>query len=58
MEKYTNVKIEGIDHNDYPDYCDDYIVYAEVNGVPLTDDEIEELNDSDIRYELVTRYII
>jgi hypothetical protein len=26
--------------------------------VPLTDDEIEELNDSDIRYELVTRYII
>ena len=58
MEKYTNVKFDGIDFNDYPDYCDAYITHAELNGVPLTDDEIEELNDNSyLRYELLTEYL-
>ena len=55
---YTNVKFEGIDHKDYPDYCDAYIIYAESNGVPLTDDEIEELNDNSfLKYSLLTDYL-
>ena len=57
--EYTNVKFEGIDHNDYPDYCDAYIVYAELNGIPLNEDEIEELNDdSYTRYDLLNKYLL
>ena len=55
--KYTNVKFEGIDHKDYPDYCDAYIVYAELNGVPLNDEEIEELDSSDLKYDLLMKHL-
>lgn len=49
--KITNIKFEGIDHSDYPDYCDAYIASAEIDGRELTDDEIEELNeDGDFVY--------
>jgi hypothetical protein len=55
--EYTNVKFEGIDHTDYPDYCDAYIVYAELNGVPLNDEEIEELDSSDLKYDLLMKHL-
>jgi hypothetical protein len=48
---------DGIDHSYYPDYCDDYIVSAESEGVQLTDEEIEGLNDSDLKYELLMEYL-
>lgn len=58
MEKYTNVKFEGIDFNDYPDYCDAFIVSAELNGIPLNDEQIEDLNDNDfVKYELLTQFL-
>jgi hypothetical protein len=39
-----HAEIEGVDHSDYPDFCDAYFCYAEwENGTPLTDDELEEL---------------
>jgi len=44
LEKISNIELGGIDHSDYPDFCDAYIVSAEYNGVELTDAEIEELN--------------
>ena len=38
--------VEGIDPKDYPDFCDAYISYAEyTDGTPLTDDELEKLQD-------------
>jgi hypothetical protein len=40
-----NIEFEGIDHNDYPDYCDAYIISADYDGREMTEDEIEELND-------------
>jgi hypothetical protein len=56
--KYTNVKFEGIDFNDYPDYCDAFIVSAELNGIPLNDEQIEDLNDNDfVKYELLTQFL-
>ena len=55
--EYTNVKFDGIDHKDYPDYCDAYIVYAELNGVPLNDEEIEELDSSDLKYDLLIKHL-
>jgi hypothetical protein len=40
-----NIEFEGINHNDYPDYCDAYIISADYDGREMTEDEIEELND-------------
>jgi hypothetical protein len=40
-----NIEFEGIDPNDYPDYCDAYIISADYDGREMTEDEIEELND-------------
>lgn len=52
--KISNVELDGIDHSDYPDYCDAYIVSAEYDGRPMTEDEIETLNeDSQFVYEKV-----
>lgn len=53
-----NIEIEDIDYKDYPDFCDAHIVYAERDGIPLTDDEIEELNNErDFVYEAVINKI-
>ena len=60
MEKklITNVKFEGIDHKDYPDYCDAYIVSADYNGEPMNDEQIEELaQDTGLVYDLLIEYL-
>ena len=60
MEKklITNVKFEGIDHKDYPDYCDAYIVSADYNDEPMTDEQIEELAESaDLVYDLLIEHL-
>jgi hypothetical protein len=41
----TNVEVDGIDTTDYPDFCDAFISYAEYNGEPMTEDQLDELND-------------
>ena len=53
----TNVEFEGIDYSDSPDFCDAYIVSAELDGVPMTEEQLEALNESDLRYELLMDYI-
>lgn len=53
--KLINIEIDGVDTRDYPDLCDAFISYAEhADGEPLTDDEIDILNEShgDFVYEL------
>ena len=54
--KITNIEFEGIDHSDYPDYCDAYIVKAEYNGVLMTEEEIESL-PRDFVYEQLMEYL-
>ena len=52
--KIEIVEIDGIDHKDYPDYCDAYISEATVDGVEATDDQLDKMNDNDqFRYESV-----
>ena len=52
---FTDVAFEGIDHRDYPDYCDAFIASAEYDGRELSDEELDELNeDTDLVYELLT----
>jgi hypothetical protein len=40
-----NIEVDGIDTNDYPDFCDAHIVGADYNGVSMTEEQIEELNE-------------
>lgn len=48
--KITNVVLDGIHHWDYPDYCDAFIDSADYDGKPMTDEQLDELNED---YELV-----
>lgn len=40
-----NIVWDGIDHSDYPDYCDAYITEATYNGVPMDPDGIDLINE-------------
>lgn len=58
-KQIDNIEFDGIDHSDYPDYSDAYIVSADCNGIPLTEDEIEELNqDSQFVYESLMEQLL
>lgn len=50
---YSSFEMEDVCRQDYPDFSDAFIAYAEFqNGIALTDDQLEVLNEeSDIVYE-------
>ena len=49
-----NIEIEGVDWKDCPDFCDAFISSADYDGRPMTDDELDWLNEqNDFRYEAV-----
>ena len=53
-----NVEFDNIDYTDYPDFCDAFISSADYNGVEMTEEQLNELNnDVDLVYELLTNYI-
>ena len=56
--KISNIQFDGIDHSDYPDYCDAYIVSADYDGVEMTEAQLEEINeDGDFVYEKLIDYL-
>jgi hypothetical protein len=58
LSKITNIQFDGIDHSDYPDYCDAYIVSAEYEGREMTDEELDELNENrDFVYEQLWEHL-
>ena len=57
-KKIDNIEIEGIDTKDYPDFCDAYISSADYDGVPMTDKQLDELNeDGDYVYGHIMDYL-
>lgn len=53
-----NVEVEGIDTNDFPDFVDAYISSADYDGKPMTDDQLDEINeDRDFVYECVENHL-
>ena len=48
---FTNVSIDGLDHKDYPRYCDAFIDSANYDGEEMTSDQLDQLNEN---YELVS----
>jgi hypothetical protein len=63
--KVHSLQFDGIDHHDYPDYCDAYIsageIETETGDRELTEDELDELNSSNNsqwKYEQVWESLI
>jgi len=57
-KKITNVVLDGINLEDYPDFCDAFIVSADYDGEPMTDDQIDKLNeDSDLVYTKIEEFL-
>ena len=57
-KKITNVVLDGIDFEDYPDFCDAHIVSADYDGEPMTEDQIDKLNeDSDFVYTEIEEFL-
>jgi len=49
-----NIEVDDIDTSDYPDFCDAFISSADYNGKPMTDEQLDKLNeDSDFVYQKV-----
>ena len=46
LSKVANLEFEDIDHSDYPDYCDAFVSYAEYDGIPMTEDQLNDLNEN------------
>jgi len=46
LSEITNIVFEDIDFSDYPDYCDAFIASADLAGEPMTEDELNELNEN------------
>mgnify|MGYP001124576923 CR=1 FL=1 len=56
--KIDNVQLDGIDHNDAPDYCDAFIVSADYDGIEMNDEQIDEINnDQEFIYDQVINQI-
>jgi len=54
----TNIEVDGIDTADYPDFVDAFIASADYDGIEMTDDQIDTLNeDSDFVYECVQSHL-
>lgn len=54
----TNIEFDGIDHSDYPDYCDAYIVRALYNGFEMPIEMLDKLNeDSSYVYDRLMEYL-
>ena len=52
LNKLENIEVENVNTRDYPDFCDAYISYAEVDGRLLNEHELNEVNEcSDFVYE-------
>jgi len=54
-KKVIDLEVDGVDSRDYPDFSDAYFSSGSYeDGTPLTDDELERLNDlaADVLWEM------
>lgn len=57
--KIDNVEMSNVDWSDYPDFVDAYIESADYDGEPMTDNQLDDLNDDyDFRYDCAINSII
>jgi len=53
-----NIVFDGIDHNDYPDFCDAYIESCDYDGKPADEYELAIINNNrDFVYDELIEHI-
>lgn len=58
FDQIQNIVFDDVDFLDAPDFCDAYISSAEINGVPLTEEQLEEVNqDRDFVHDALVNYL-
>lgn len=56
--KISDIEFYGIDPKDYPDFCDAFIISANYDGEPMTEEQLEEVNqDGDFVYESLMKHL-
>ena len=50
FEKVEVLEVDGIDHNDYPKYCDAFISEALYDGKTMSDEMLDEINDNHLEF--------
>lgn len=46
ITKVDNVVMDDVDIKDFPDLCDAFIVSADYDGVPMTEEQLDFLNEN------------
>ena len=58
LRKVDNLEFDGIDTKDYPDFVDAYISGADYEGKPMTDEQLETLNENgEFVYDELLNYL-
>lgn len=45
IENITGLEVEDVDYKDYPDFCDAFFSYGELDDRELTEDELIKLGE-------------
>ena len=59
LSKIEDIEFDGINHNDYPDFCDAFISSATYQNRDMTEEELEILDEEyrDFVYEKLMDYL-
>ena len=56
--KISDIEFDDIDTEDYPDFCDAFIISASHDGEPMTEEQLEEINkDGSFVYESLMNHL-
>jgi hypothetical protein len=45
-DKIDNIEFDGVDFEDYPDFCDAFVCSADMNGYAMSEAELNDLNEN------------
>jgi len=46
LDKIDNIEFDGVDMSDSPDFVDAFILSADMNGIEMNEEELDELNEN------------
>ena len=50
LNKIDNIVFDGVDKKDYPDFVDAFVMSADMNGYPMSQEELDDLNENHLEF--------